>query len=165
MGSGLSSISNIDDREAAYKLVATLKAAVARGQIGETDLLNLIKVYKVHRSASTRAFALNVIEQITRGFRATERQLAVVREAVDQISKYTSYSPRYFAGNHTETSTTSRDDNEEWEGERYTNDDGDEVTNGRDRWGDYTANYSKGYTTYGGMGGTISFDHETGEEC
>ena len=56
-------------------------------------------------------------------------------------------------------------EDEEYESSRYTNDDGEEVANGRDRWGNYIANYSKGYTTYGGMGGTMSYDHETGEEC
>jgi hypothetical protein len=128
----------------------------------EKELSTVIKIYKVHRSPSTKNFAFSLLQRIVDGYPLTPKQLSVVDQAKEQIDNYTYYMPR------DPDDTPSRPafyNNEDYESERYTNDNGDEVAHGRDRMGNYTANYSKGYTTYGGMGGTISFDHETGEEC
>jgi hypothetical protein len=139
-----------------------LKERISNNIATEKDIIRLAKITTCHRSASTITFAFNLLQRIVDGYSLTPKQLAVVDKAEEQMNSYSYYMP---SDPDDRPCITKKSNDENYHGERYINDDGEEVANGRDRWGEYTANYSKGYTTYGGMGGTISFDHETGEEC
>ena len=128
----------------------------------EKDTIRLAKITCLHRSPPTIKFAFNLLQRIVDGYPLTPKQLAVVDKAEEQMNNYSYYMP---SDPDDRPYIAKKSNDEDCHGERYINDGGEEVANGRDRWGEYTANYSKGYTTYSGMGGTMTYDHESGEEC